>query len=150
MEDYNASIDIGVAVEENPSSKLLSRKSTGIKRRRKRSSSDATSPFEVAATSDVTMTDTTDINKNPTSQNKASSSDYEDRYNVQNSTGKKTKRKKKKKKKLDVSDIVGKTSPNISHLEDKEKNEKKNSIIGSFERDAYQREVESSRVPAQG
>jgi len=118
MEDYNASIDIGVAVEENPSSKLLSRKSTGIKRRRKRSSSDATSPFEVAATSDVTMTDTTDINKNPTSQNKASSSDYEDRYNVQNSTGKKTKRKKKKKKKLDVSDIVGKTSPNISHLED--------------------------------
>jgi len=125
MEDYNASIDIGVAVEENPSSKLLSRKSSDIKRRRKRSSSDATSPFEVAATSDVTMTDTTDINKNPTSQNKASSSDYEDRYNVQNSTGKKTKRKKKKKKKLDVSDIVGKTSPNISHLEDKEKNEKK-------------------------
>lgn len=125
MEEYNASIDIGVAVEEKPSSKLLSRKSTGIKRRRNRSYSDATSPFEVAAKSDVAMTDTTDINKVPTSQNKASSSGYKDRYNGQLSTGTKTKRKKKKKKKDDFSDIVGKASPNNSHLEDKEKNEKK-------------------------
>ncbi len=125
MEDYNASVDIGVAVEENPSNKSPSPKPTGKKRRRKRSSSDASSQFEVTAKSDVAMTGTEAINALPSRQRISISSDDEDRNDGQISIGKKKKRKKKKKKKNDVSEIDRTSFKNNSNTEDEKKKEEK-------------------------